>query len=173
MNKLDVEDLNESKLAQKNLSRMQLEDRDLSVDVGLQALVKAPYGIMSVQAVNDIGNASDATKVKANYQYFWRVNNKFTLMPNVGLEWPSDSRANYYYGTLVREVAKGVEKYKPNSLIIPYVSLGGSYSLNQKLRVTSPITHKFLSDKIVDSPLIDSHSITNFFVGLHTNSKFI
>ena len=87
-------------------------------------------------------------------------------MPNVGLEWLSDSRANYYYGTLDSEVAKGVEKYRPNNLIIPYVSLAGSYSLNQKLRVTSAVTHKFLPDKIVDSPLIDSTSITNFFMGL-------
>lgn len=166
MNKLDVEDLNESKLAQKSLSRMQLEDRDLSADAGLEAILKAPYGIISVQAVNDIGNASDAAEVKANYQYFWRLNNKLTLMPNVGLEWLSDSRANYYYGTLDSEVAKGVEKYRPNNLIIPYVSLGGSYSLNQKLRVTSAVTHKFLPDKIVDSPLIDSTSITNFFMGL-------
>ena len=35
MNKLDVDDLNESELAQKKLSRTQLEDRDLSADVGL------------------------------------------------------------------------------------------------------------------------------------------
>ena len=166
MNKLDVDDLNESKLAQKNLSRVQLEDRDISADVGLEAIVKVPYGIISVQAVNDIGNASDAAEVKANYQYFWRLNNQWTLMPNVGVEWLSDSRANYYYGTLDSEVAKGVEKYRPNNLIIPYLSLGASYSLNPKIRVTSAVTHKFLPDKIVNSPLIDKDSMTNFFMGI-------
>ncbi|TCB50161.1 MipA/OmpV family protein [Acinetobacter sp. ANC 4779] len=166
LNKLDVDDLNESKLAAKNLTKMQLEDRDISADVGLEAIVKVPYGIISVQALNDIGNASDGAEVKANYQYFWRLNNQWTLMPNVGLEWLSDSRANYYYGTLDSEVAKGVEKYRPNNLIIPHVSLGASYSLNQKVKVTSAVTHKFLPDKIVDDPLIDKDSMTNFFMGI-------
>ncbi|WP_407308391.1 MipA/OmpV family protein [Acinetobacter sp.] len=166
MNKLDVDDLNESKLAEKNLTKMQLEDRDISADIGLEAIVKAPYGIISVHALQDIGNASDAAELKADYQYFWRLNNQWTVIPNVGMEWLSDSRANYYYGTLDREVAQGVAAYKPNSLIIPYLSLGASYTLNQKIRVTSAVTHKFLPDKIVDGPLIDKDSITNFFMGI-------
>ena len=166
MNRLDVEDLSESKLAQKNLSRAQLEDRDISADIGLEAILKAPYGIVSIQALNDIGNASDAAEFKINYQYFWRLSNQWTLMPNVGLEWLSDDRANYYYGILESEVAQGVEKYRPNNVIIPHVSLGASYVFSPKWRTTGAVTHKFLPNKVVDSPLVDASSTTNFFMGI-------
>ena len=65
-----------------------------------------------------------------------------------------------------KESEEGIEKYRPNNLIIPYLSLAASYSLNPKIRVTSAVTHKFLPDKIVDSPLIDKDSMTNFFMGI-------
>ena len=166
MDQLDVDDLSESKLTQKNLSRAQLEDRDISADIGLETILKLPYGIVSVQALNDIGGASDAAEAKINYQYFWRLNNQLMLIPNVGLEWLSDDRANYYYGTLHSEVVKGVEKYTPNSVVIPHISLGASYSFNPKWKATSAVIYKFLPDKIVDSPLVDTSSTTNFFMGV-------
>jgi outer membrane protein len=163
--KLDVDDLDSNKLAQRNLTKDQLEDRDMSVDAGLEAVWKSAYGNISLQALGDIGGASEAGVAKLNYQYFWNVNDKWTVVPNIGATWLSDDRANYYYGTLDSEEAKGVERYRPDSLVIPHVSLGTSYQVNQNWRATAIVTHKMLPNKAANGPLMDNDSRTSLFVG--------
>ena len=100
MMNLDVDKLSTEKLAAKNINKSQLEDRDRSVDLGVESIVRVPYGLFSLQAVNDIGGASKGAELRFNYQYFWRIAPKLTLTPNVGVDWLSNKRANYYYGIL-------------------------------------------------------------------------
>ena len=163
---LDVADLSTSKLAFKNISKLQLEDRDRSIDVGLESLVGTPYGLFSFQVVNDVGGASKAAELRLNYQYFWRVNPKLNIMPNVGMEWLSDKRANYYYGILDAEVARGVASYQPDAVLIPHASLGGSYALNEQVRLSGTVMQKFFPDKVKDGPLIDKSSTLNAYMAL-------
>lgn len=166
MMNLDVDDLSTEKLAAKNISKSQLEDRDRSVDLGLESIIRLPYGLFSLQAVNDVGGASEGAELRFNYQYFWRINPKVTLMPNAGVDWLSDKRANYYYGILDSEVARGVAAYKPNHVFIPYVSLGASYALTDKVKLSGVAMQKFLPSKVQDGPLVDKSGLTNFYMAL-------
>lgn len=166
MMNLDVDDLDAKKLAERNINRSQLEDRDRSIDVGLESILRMPYGLVSFQAVNDVGGASEGAELRFNYQYFWRVNPKLTITPNVGVDWLSNKRSNYYYGILDREVDRGVESYKPNDVFIPHIGLGSSYVLTDKTRVSGIVMHKFLPNKVQDSPLIDQDSSTSAFVAI-------
>lgn len=166
MMNLDVDDLSASNLSAKNINKSQLEDRDRSVDLGLEGIVRLPYGIFSMQAVNDIGGASDGAELRFNYQYLWRMNPQLTLIPNLGLDWLSDKRANYYYGTLGAEVARGIEAYQPDNVFIPHVSLGANYKLTDKLSFSGVAMQKFLPDDVKKGPLIDKSSSTNFYMGV-------
>lgn len=166
MMNLDVDDLSTEKLAAKNIDKSQLEDRDRSVDLGLESIVRVPYGLFSFQAVNDIGGASKGAELRFNYQYFWRINPKLTLIPNLGVDWLSNKRANYYYGILDSEVARGVEAYQPNHIFIPHVSFGASYALTDKVRFSGVAMQKFLPSKVEDGPLVDKNSLTNFYMAL-------
>lgn len=166
MMNLDVGDLSASKLSAKNINKSQLEDRDRSVDLGLEGIVRLPYGIFSMQAVNDIGGASDGTEVRLNYQYLWRLNPQLTLIPNLGVDWLSDKRANYYYGILGAEVARGIDAYQPDNVFIPHVSLNANYKLTDKVSVSGVAMQKFLPNNVKEGPLIDKSSSTNFYVGV-------
>ena len=163
---LEVNDLNRAKLAKHNLSREQLEDRQMSADAGLECMWKGQYGVLSTQVLTDIGNASDTAAAKLNYQYFWRLTPQLSIIPNIGATWLSDDRANYYYGTLDTEVAKGVTQYRPESVVIPHVSLGASYNINANWRSSAVVTHKILPSKVSNSPLIDQAHQTSLFFGL-------
>ncbi len=163
---LDVDKLSTEKLAARNINKAQLEDRDRSVDLGLESLIRVPYGLFSLQAVNDIGGASKGAEVRLNYQYFWRLNSELTVIPNLGLDWLADKRANYYYGILDSEVERGVTDYKPNQVLIPHVSLGASYTFTDNVRLSGVVLQKFLPSKVKDSPLIDKSSMTNFYMAL-------
>lgn len=83
-------------------------------------------------------------------------------MPNAGVDWLSDKRANYYYGILDSEVARGVATYKPNHIFIPHVSLGASYALTDKVKLSGVAMQKFLPSKVKDGPLVDKSGLTNF-----------
>lgn len=163
---LDKNDLSQTKLAKHNLKREQLEDRDRSADMGFEATWNSPYGSLSLQGVGDIGNASKAAMARVNYQYFWSLNERLMLIPNLGVSWLSDKRANYYYGTLDNEVKNGIEEYHPDSVMIPHVSFGASYNINKSWRTTAIVTHEFIPHKVVDSPLIDQDSRTSLFLGI-------
>ncbi|KLD79521.1 hypothetical protein Y886_03980 [Xanthomonas hyacinthi DSM 19077] len=165
---LDVKDMKESTLAKYGLSRSQLEDRKMGADVGIEAAWKGRYGVLAAQALTDATGASKAAEAKLNYQYFWQVGNRWTIVPNVGLTWMSEKRANYYYGTLDKEVARGVASYKPGSLVIPHLSLGATYAINADWKLTGVVSHQILPDKATASPLIqkDKEGVTNIFVGV-------
>ncbi|MCK7607914.1 MipA/OmpV family protein [Acinetobacter portensis] len=166
MMNLDIDNLSKEKLAANNISTSQLEDRERSVDLGIESILRLPYGLFSLQAVNDIGGASDGAELRFNYQYFWRINPKVTLMPNVGIDWLSDKRANYYYGILDSEVSRGVVAYKPNHVFIPHLSLGASYALTDKVKLSGAAMQKFLPNKVQDGPLVDKSKLTNFYMAL-------
>lgn len=165
---LDVKDMKQSTLAKYGLSRSQLEDRKMGLDVGIEAAWKGRYGVLAAQALTDVSGASEAAEAKLNYQYFWQVGDRWTIVPNVGLTWMSEKRGNYYYGTLDKEVARGVASYKPGSLVIPHVSLGATYSINPQWKLTGVVSHQILPDKATASPLIQKNKdgVTTVFVGV-------
>lgn len=165
---LDVEDMEESKLAEFGLSRSQLVDRKLGADAGIEATWHGRLGVFAAQTLTDITGASDAMEAKLNYQYFWRLGRQWTIIPNIGLTWMSDDRANYYYGTLDQEVSRGVANYQPDSMVIPHISLGASYAFTEKWRVTATVSHKFLPSEATNSPLIsnEKNNITIAFIGI-------
>lgn len=170
MMNLDVGELSTRQLAEKGISKAQLEDRDRSVDLGVEASMRKPYGIISAQALHDVGGASEGTELRLNYQYFWQIDPRLSLIPNVGVEWLSDKRANYYYGILNSEVARGVDAYRPDQVFIPHVSLGANYVINEKVNVFGVAMQKLLPNKVQDGPLVDQSSQTNFYMAV--NYKF-
>lgn len=170
MMNLDVGELSTRQLAEKGISKAQLEDRDRSVDLGVEASMRKPYGIISAQALHDVGGASEGAELRLNYQYFWQIDPRLSLIPNVGVEWLSDKRANYYYGILNSEVARGVDAYLPDQVFIPHISLGANYVINEKVNVFGVAMQKFLPNKVQDGPLVDQSSQTNFYMAV--NYKF-
>lgn len=166
MMNLDVDDLDAKKLATQNIHPSQLEDRDRSIDLGLESIVRMPYGLLSFQAVNDIGGASHGAELRFNYQYFWRVNSKLNITPNIGVDWLSNKRANYYYGVLESEVARGVEAYQPNDVFLPHMALGASYLLTDKIRISGIVMQKFLPNKVQDGPLVDQDSLLSSYAAI-------
>ncbi|MCU4316118.1 MipA/OmpV family protein [Acinetobacter bereziniae] len=166
---LDVDKLSTKKLAEKNLNKSQLDDRDLSVDLGFEGLIHSPYGQFSLQAVNDVGGASKGAELRLKYEYFWSLSPELTIIPNVGVSWLSDKRANYYYGVLDSEVARGVTSYKPNQLFVPQASLGAIYNITKNISLSGAVKQEFLPNKAQNGPLINEKTTTIFYTGLTYN----
>lgn len=161
-----VKDLGRSELAVNGIDYRLLEDRDNGLDLGLSAKWKGAFGELETEILADATDKSGGQEASLQYSYGFEVG-KGQLSPNVSVRWLSEDSANYYYGTLDSEVARGVIDYKPGSVVIPSVGFGYFRPLGEKWNLMGFAKYDLLPDKITDSPLIDADTDGSFsiFVG--------
>jgi outer membrane protein len=90
------------------------------------------------------------------------------ITPHVAVSHQSSKLANYYYGTLDAEVARGVVNYKPGSAVIPRVGIDVMQPFAGKWMLTGGLSYSALPGKIRNSPLVDKDAkgVTAVFVGV-------
>ena len=70
----------------------------------------------------------------------------------------SKDMANYYFGTLNSEVARGVIDYKPDAATIPYVGVNFMRSFGNNWTFLAMLEYSVLPNKIKDSPLLERNT---------------
>ncbi|HUD40902.1 MAG TPA: MipA/OmpV family protein [Dokdonella sp.] len=150
----DIDDLGRRELAANGVDARLLEDRDDGLDVGIAATWSGRAGEFKLRALADATDTSGGYEIAADYGYPVHLG-RATVVPAVGLRWMSKDLANYYYGTLDEEVARGVARYRPGSVLVPQVGVGFLRPLGAKWSLFGSIDYKFLPDELTDSPLLD------------------
>jgi outer membrane scaffolding protein for murein synthesis (MipA/OmpV family) len=105
----------------------------------------------------------------ASHFAFDDIQGEQTLVtPVIGATWLSKDTANYYYGTLDEEVARGVVDYKPDAVVIPHVGVGFMRAFGEKRAMVSFLRYSFLPDELKDSPVLepDSDGIASILIGV-------
>ncbi len=161
-----VKDLGRSELAANGIDYRLLEDRDSAVDLGLSAKWKGGFGELETEILADATDTSGGQEVSLQYSYGFEVG-KGQLSPNVSAKWLSEDTANYYYGTLDEEVARGMVDYKPGSVVIPSVGVSYFRPIGEKWSLLGFAKYDLLPDEITDSPLVEPDTDGSFsiFVG--------
>ena len=90
----------------------------------------------------------------------------FTVTPQIAVSYLSDDLANYYYGTLDEEVARGVTDYKPDAVLIPQVGISLMRPFGNHWAMLASLRYMSLPDELADSPLIESDTSASAFLGL-------
>ena len=124
----DIDDLGRTELLANGLDPALLSDRDDGVDAGLRVSYRSPFGVISLEGVQDIAGASEGYEFKLDYRYRWQFN-QTSLTAIASASWLSADTTGYYFGVLDEEVARGVAAYSPGSAVIPRVGLQMSRSL--------------------------------------------
>lgn len=115
----------------------------------------------------DVTNRSGGQEVGLQYGYPLRIG-RGALTPQLGATWQSADMANYYYGTLDREVARGVSHYRPGATLTPHVGLALFRPLGTTWSLVGSARYSHLPDAVRDSPLVEhgrSHTLS-LFVGV-------
>jgi MipA family protein len=83
----------------------------------------------------------------------------------------SDKLADYYYGTLPKEVARGIVEYRPGSATIARTSLTAIVPTGPHWVLIGSLGADAYPDEITDSPLIDADAgvVPSLFVGVIRN----
>jgi MipA family protein len=163
---MDAEDFGARELADNGIDRALLEDRKDSADVGFDVSFSGRYGELKFQALADVLDASGGYEASVSYGYPIALSQQMVLTPSVGAKWQSADRADYYYGILDEEVARGVPSYRPGSAVIPEVGLDLKYSFAERWLLLGNVKYRALPGKLEDSPLLDSGQSVRFFMGV-------
>ncbi len=162
-----VDDLGRAELARNGIDQRQLEDRDFAFDLGLGAKWSGSAGELELEVLADASDRSGGQEATLQYGYPIELG-KGVLTPQVGATWQSKDMANYYYGTLDTEVARGAVDYKPGAVTIGHVGASYFRPIGQKWALMGVVKYSSLPDEIKDSPLVepDTDGTASIFVGL-------
>ena len=167
MDGFDIEDLGRRELAANGLDYRQLEDRDDSLDAGISAQWSGAAGELELELLADVTDTSGGQEFSIQYGYplHW---GKTMVTPNVGATWLSEDMADYYYGTLDEEVARGTVDYKPGSATIPHVGVDVMRFLGKNWTLLAFLRYSVLPDEIKDSPFLepDSDGSASILIGV-------
>lgn len=161
-----VEDLGRTALARNGVDYRLLEDRDNGVDAGLGMKWRGAAGELEIELLADVVDTSGGQEVSIEYGYPVELG-EATLTPRAGVSWLSSDMANYYYGTLGEEVARGVVDYRPGSVVIPHIGVSYRRPLGEKWTVLANLKYSRLPDEIQASPFIepDTDGSASLFIG--------
>lgn len=163
----DIDDLGKQELAANGLDYRQLEDRDDSLDAGVTAAWSGVAGELEIELLADVTDTSGGQEFSIQYGYPMQWG-KTRVTPNIGATWLSKDTANYYYGTLDEEVARGVVDYKPDAATIPHIGVDFMRFLGKNWTLIAFLRYSVLPDELKDSPLLepDSDGTASILIGV-------
>jgi outer membrane protein len=163
----DIDELSQRKLAANGLDSRLLSDRDDSFDAGVSAKWSGAAGELELELLSDVTDTSGGQEFSLQYGYPLHLGQTM-VTPNVGVTYLSKDTANYYYGTLDEEVARGTVDYKPDAVTIPHVGVNFMRFLNEKWTMIAFLRYSVLPDELKDSPFLepDSDGTASVLIGL-------
>ncbi len=150
-----VDDLGKEELASNGVYYQLLEDRDFGLDAGMNLKWSGSAGEIEVELLADITDTSGGQEASIQYGYPMQLGGGM-LTPNAGVTWLSEDMANYYYGTLDEEVARGVINYKPGAVTIPHVGINYFRPFGNNWSLMTTVKYSMLPDEIQDSPFVEA-----------------
>jgi MipA family protein len=145
-----------------------MEDRRMSVDVGVKADVKLPLGeevVLGVKVLTDAASRHDGQDVELNVSKLFR-SKYFRLTPSAGARLQSSRMVDYYYGVEANEVRAGRPEYEPGQAINCFGKVLFSFGISQNWIVVTMSSVEFLDSEIRKSPIVDRDYLLTGVVGL-------
>jgi MipA family protein len=151
----DIDDLGRAELLSNGVDAGLLRDRDDGLDAGIRMTFASSWGAISLGAVHDITDASGGYEISLDYRYTWRLA-KTSITAHAGANWMSSDLANYYFGILDSEVARGVSAYSPGSALVPRIGLTAMHPIGaSKWQLLGSAEYQFLPSELRNSPLLE------------------
>ena len=164
---IDRDDFGQAELAERGVVKSRLEDRDHGLDLGLAASWRGAMGQLEFELKGDATGTSKGYEagVKYAYPHQWGGTR---IAPYIGVAHLSSKLANYYYGILPEEVARGVVNYKPGSAVVPRIGVDVMRPFGGRWAFVGNLSYKKLPGKIADSPLVekDKDGTVSAFIGV-------
>ncbi|MHC4518849.1 MAG: MipA/OmpV family protein [Planctomycetota bacterium] len=142
-----------------------MEDRNPTVDGGIDLAWMTDWGLFSTIVVTDLLGAHDGHELEASYTLRFPYAG-FEIFPSLAVRWRSSNLVQYYYGVRGSEARAGRPAYKPDAAITPAVRLALRRDLSDKWGTFLAAQYEWLDNEISDSPIVDDTSRLSLVLGV-------
>ncbi|MGP9492588.1 MipA/OmpV family protein [Psychrobacter sp. AOP7-B1-24] len=133
-----------------------LDERKSSAEAGLSYQRNTSLGAIRAQIGADVLDRSGGNTARLTYLARITKGN-LTVYPSIGFEYHDDDYNEYYYGVSDEESAEtGVDAYRSDASLNPYVSVSANYDFNEKWAGFFNQSVSYLPNEQYDSPMVDS-----------------
>ncbi len=146
--------------------RLEVPDRDYTVDGGIEYLYHWENSDLQIQLLTDISNKHNGQEIWLSWTAPKQLG-RWKLLPSVGVNWKSSDAANYYYGVKASESSPVLPAYQVGSAANIFGRLAVNYSLDIHWKIISVIQYEKLANEITDSPIVEDDYVRTGFVGLY------
>ncbi len=141
-----------------------LEDRDQSVDGGIELGLYRPWGELKLDWVSDLLDRHNGQEVRASYRY--RFNRgPWSFSPFFAWTWQNENLVNYYFGVSEAEALPDRPAYTPGAAQWFSYGLNTSWQATDRIQWFANITFGGASSEITNSPLLEEDGFSSAFVG--------
>jgi outer membrane protein len=141
-------------------------DRGITADAGVLAeYALAEWTKVSLRAVTEVTGDRDGQEVTLGAQSRVAIAG-IPMLLSGGAKWQSSGLSEFVYGVPASDAGVGRPAYAPGAVVVPYLSLGTMYPINERTRIFGSIKTEFLPGGVTDSPIIDAGVVTSLAVGV-------
>ncbi|NKF20887.1 MipA/OmpV family protein [Solimonas marina] len=154
---VDPKDFGVDELAAHGIDRALLSKRRDSADAGAAVTWLTDLGRLKLSFKADITGTSDGYESDLSYEYPLPIG-RWVIEPELGVTALSKQTANYYYGTLDKEVARGVPQYRPGAALVPHIGITARTRFWSNWNLIASVEYRALPGDVQDSPLLDANT---------------
>ena len=141
-----------------------LEDRDQSLDGGIELGLSRRWGQLKLDWVSDLLGRHEGEEVRASYRYQFDAG-PWSFSPFIAWTWQSANLAGYYFGVSADEARPDRPEYRPGDAQWISYGLNTSWQATDRIQWFANVVFGGASSEIVNSPLIEEDGFSSAFVG--------
>ena len=141
-----------------------LEERDQTVDAGLQLGVKQSWGEVKLNWVTDALNKHDGQEIQLSYRYRFEAG-PWSISPFVSWSWQDDNLTNYYFGVSEAEARPDRPAYLPGESKWASFGLNTSWQITDRIVFFGNVAFGGTDSEVINSPLVAETGFSSGFIG--------
>ncbi|MBO6605006.1 MAG: MipA/OmpV family protein [Roseicyclus sp.] len=139
-------------------------DRDITLDIGGQVDYRFGRGTsVFLRTVTELTNEHGGQETTMGVRQALPLSGTPVFL-GAGVSYLSGDLSEYVYG--VRASDTGFAPYAPGDVFIPYVNIGASFPLTERVSLVGNLQAEFLPDEVFGSPIIDDDITIGGLIGL-------
>ena len=141
-----------------------LEEREQSLDAGIELGLKQPWGEIKLDWVTDTLDRHNGQEVRFTYRYRFEAG-PWSISPFIGWSWQDANLTDYYFGVSESEARPGRPAYSPGDAQWIGFGLNTAWHVSSRIVIFGNFVFGGAESEIVDSPLVEEDGFSSAFVG--------
>jgi outer membrane scaffolding protein for murein synthesis (MipA/OmpV family) len=141
-----------------------LENREQSLDGGLQVAYTGDWGRVRLNWVTDTLDNHNGEEVQLSYRYLWELG-PWTISPFVSWRWQDENLTGYYFGVSESEARPDRPAYSPGESQWLSFGLNTAWQMTDRIQFFANVGFGGADSEVSNSPLVEDDGFSQVFVG--------